>query len=290
MNHTRKDSQGGDVVADIHYFAATGTPITTEMWKMPILGEPTEFTRRMTIHDARRSNQQFHLDTNGFQFLTLPPTKRVTADDDEETIKREYYPELEQIVKDLTGATTAHVFNHVIRAHIHPPTQSTPDSQGRWPQIPSSHPHVDYASDPAFLAGTQRELNLPAPIAALFHTSPRFALLGLWRPLKQVRRDPLAVCDAATVPDADYQVRLREFKRTGVKSGNYVLSHGEEGERHEWWYLSGMREDEMVVFKGFDTWQDLPGWRCPHTAFRLEGSEGEEPRESIEARVVCFWD
>ena len=121
-----------------------------------------------------------------------------------------------------------------------------------------------------------------------------------------MRRDPLAVCDANTVPDADYQVRLREFSRTGNRSENYVISCGAlegkngiglgegqgrgEGQGHEWWYMSGMQPWEMVVFKGLDSKREERGWRCPHTAFRVEGSEGEEARESIEARVVAFWE
>ena len=118
-----------------------------------------------------------------------------------------------------------------------------------------------------------------------------------------MRRDPLAVCDASTVPESDYQVRLREFSRTGNRSENYVLSCGglEKGDEvggiemgggkgHEWWYMSGMQPWEMVVFKGLDSKREERGWRCPHTAFRVEGSEGEEARESIEARVVAFWE
>jgi hypothetical protein len=143
---------------------------------------------------------------------------------------------------------------------------------------------------PFAIAGTRAELNLPAHISQLFDTASRFAFLGAWRPLKTIKKDPLAVCDATTVPDSDYQVRLREFSRTGIKSANYVMSHKEEEQRHEWYYMSEMRPDELVVFKGYDTKQDKPGWRCPHTAFRLRGSKGEEPRESIEARIVCFWE
>lgn len=290
MSHTRKDSRGGDVVADINYFAATGTPITTSMWKKPNLGESNEFTKSMTIHDARRCDKTFQLDINGFQFVQLPPKQRISAEDDEETIKRDYYPELEQIAKNLTGATSAHVFNHVIRAHSNPSARGHQDSKGRWQEIPSSHPHVDYASGEAYIDGTKRELNLPPSLASLFNTSSRFAFLGLWRPLKTIRRDPFTVCDATTVPDSDYQVRLREFSRTGIKSANYVMSHCKEEEQHAWYYFPEMQNDEMVVFKGYDTKQDLPGWRCPHTAFTLPGSEGEAPRQSVEARAVCFWE
>lgn len=192
--------------------------------------------------------------------------------------------------KHRTGATSAYVFNHVVRAHTDPSSRGIQDALGRWQEIPSSHPHVDYASGTAYIEGTKRELNLPPQIVSLFDTSSRFAVLGLWRPLKTVRRDPLAVCDATSAPDSDYQVRLREFSRTGIKSANYVMSHGREEEQHMWYYMSDMQPDEMVIFKGYDTKQDQPGWRCPHTAFRLPGSEEELPRQSIEARVVCFWN
>lgn len=225
------------------------------------------------------------------------------------------------LLLNRTGATTIHIFNHCIRQCADPSKQGSLDPLGRWQVIPSGHPHVDYAGRPCDLRGTLQELQFPPPIAARFGFAsssssssssstprPRFAFINAWRPLATVRRDPLAVADAATVPAEDYRIRAREFRRTGVRSGNYVLSHhhhhhhgGEEEEddgavghhhdHHQWYYMSGMREDEMVVFKGFDTKQDLPGWRCPHTAFVLdEGTKALPPRESIEVRAVCFWD
>ncbi|KAH7092263.1 hypothetical protein FB567DRAFT_516869 [Paraphoma chrysanthemicola] len=290
MDQSRRDSHSGDVTADINYFPALGTPIPKSAWKTRYLGDRDGDTRSMVIRDVRMIDKTFGLDAHGFQYVHLPPKQRVTRDSDEDTIKREYYSELETIAKDLTGASTAHVFNHVIRAHSSPNQKGIQDAYGRWQDIPSGHPHVDYAGDPSAIAGTLQELNFPAPIAQLFSSSSRYCFLGAWRPLKMVTKDPLAVCDSTTVPDEDYQVRLREFSRTGIKSANYVLSHGAAEQKHEWWYMSEMQPDELVVFKGLDTKRDEPGWRCGHTAFRVEGTEGEEPRESIEARIVCFWD
>jgi hypothetical protein len=68
------------------------------------------------------------------------------------------------------------------------------------------------------------------------------------------------------------------------------MSHAGEEQRHEWWYMSEMQPCEMVVFKGCDSERWGKGWRCPHTAFRLPEGEQEQARESIEARVVCFWE
>ncbi|KAF1956449.1 hypothetical protein CC80DRAFT_446388 [Byssothecium circinans] len=290
MGNPSRDPPSSDIVADINYFPALGTPIPTSAWKARYLGQSDEFTRPMIIRDVRTTDKKFDLDVHGFQFVRLPPKTRVSSKDSEETVKHEYYPELEDVAKKLTGASTIHVFNHVFRAHSSPSERGILDAQGRWQDIPSGHPHVDYAGTPSAISGTKAELNLPPHIARLFASSSRFAFLGAWRPLKTVRRDPLAVCDATTVPEEDFQVREREFSRTRIKSANYVMSHVKEEQEHEWWYMSEMQPSEMVVFKGFDTKQDLPGWRCPHTAFTLEGSKAEEPRESVEARIVCFWE
>jgi hypothetical protein len=56
----------------------------------------------MLIRDVRTSTKAFDLNIHGFQFLQLPQNKtRITRDDDEETVKREYYPELEAIAKTM---------------------------------------------------------------------------------------------------------------------------------------------------------------------------------------------
>lgn len=55
----------------------------------------------MTIRDVRLSPKTFDLQTNGFQFIKLPPRQRVTVTDDEVMVKRSYYPELENLVTEL---------------------------------------------------------------------------------------------------------------------------------------------------------------------------------------------
>lgn len=163
---------------------------------------------------------------------------------------------------------------------------------GRWQVPPSGHPHVDYSGRPQDLAGTLDELKFPPPIHELFTSARRFAMVNVWRPLFLVRRDPLAVADAVSVPEGDYLVRERQF-RSGVRSGNYVLAHPEHPyatERHAWYWLSDMRPDEIMVFKQLDSVRDKPGWRCPHTAFVLPETENLPSRESIEVRAVCFWE
>jgi hypothetical protein len=97
-----QDSHSGDVVANINYFPAVGTSIPKSAWKPRYLDHHDEFTRRMLIRDIRRSGKAFDLNIHGFQFVQLPQNKtRITRDDDEETVKREYYPELETIAETM---------------------------------------------------------------------------------------------------------------------------------------------------------------------------------------------
>jgi hypothetical protein len=101
MHHSYREPQDGNIVADIGYFPALGIPIPTSAWRTRYLGDHDAYTRPMYIHDVRTSEKRFDLDTHGFQFIKLCQKKRVTRDDEEETVKREYYPELENLATHL---------------------------------------------------------------------------------------------------------------------------------------------------------------------------------------------
>ncbi|RDW56505.1 hypothetical protein BP5796_13146 [Coleophoma crateriformis] len=278
------DNRPSDVFADINYFAADGQVREVASWRKRYLGIGDEHTRKMRVHDIRPFADHFTLDKNGFQFTNLAPKNRDT--NDEALIKREYYKEVEELVKNMTGADVVYVFNHAIRRASTNIIQGVPDEKG---QVPSGHPHVDYCGVPELMEGTKKELSLPEEIKRLFASSLRFSFINAWRPIQTVERDPLALADATTVPDSDYLVRARTFP-SGINAGNYIMSHGSQEQEHQWYYMSEMQPNELVVFKGYDTKQDLPGWRCPHTAITLPDTESLPSRQSIECRAACFWN
>lgn len=59
-------------------------------------------------------------------------------------------------------------------------------------------------------------------------------------------------------------------------------------EKHKWYYLEGQRPEETLLIKCFDSEVDGRARRAPHSAFTLEGREGEAERESIEVRALVF--
>ena len=62
----------------------------------------------VTVHNGRPLRDKFVLDDHGFRFVDHPTRVRDFHDPDE--LKSVYYPEMEQLVKDASGASRVVVF------------------------------------------------------------------------------------------------------------------------------------------------------------------------------------
>jgi hypothetical protein len=124
--------------------------------------------------------------------------------------------------------------------------------------------------------------------------------VSLWKPLHGPLRDwPLAVCDHRSLDPKDL-IAIDEVHKEDI-----LESHGVQyNPSQEWYYLSDMRTDEMLIFKAVDsqikgegslispmrrwcTFFDLQ--LVPHSAFRDDRYGNEVPRESIEMRVLVAY-
>lgn len=146
---------------------------------------------------------------------------------------------------------------------------------------------------PAAVEGFARRWLGDAEADELLRTHPRWQIINAWRPIREVRRDPLAVADARSVPDEDIlKVRLvypdHEIDILEVKA---PLDDGEKA--HRWYFKDHMGPGDVVFFTQFDSTarEDVPK-RVPHTAFRdpRVDEETAEARKSIEVRVAVFYD
>lgn len=91
------DSHG--VIADFHYYKDPGDgspPAPSYVGKPETYERPAE-TRSLLVHDIRGEEGKYGLDTTGFQIYRH--VSRETAFEDEDEIKRTYYPEIEEILK-----------------------------------------------------------------------------------------------------------------------------------------------------------------------------------------------
>ena len=88
-----------DVVADFHYYKDPGDgspPAPSYVGKPETYERPAE-TRSMLVRDIRGEENKYSLDRTGFQIYNH--VSRETAFEDDEKIKRDYYPEIEEILK-----------------------------------------------------------------------------------------------------------------------------------------------------------------------------------------------
>merc|ERR1712217_80337 len=102
-----------------------------------------------------------------------------------------------------------------------------------------------------------------------------------------IAADPLAVADGRTVAAGSYVPTDLIYKDR--KGQTYSVTHDPQ---HRWLYFSGMRKDEALLLKCFDS-EEKSGavqWTA-HTGFCDPRASPDAPvRESIDARCIAFFD
>lgn len=214
------------------------------------------------------------LDREGFELRRAPTA---TGDFyDAATVKRVYYPEIERLLQEATGAREVLIFDHTVR-------NTAPEQQsGRRVRGAASRVHNDYTEDSA----PQRVRDLLPPDEAEARLRRRYAEINVWRPIRgPVKTQPLALCDARTLDPADLvRTELRYPDRTGEI---YTATFNP---RHRWVYFPEMGADEVLLIKCFDSARDGRARLSVHTAFDDPSSPADAPpRESIEVRAFVFF-
>lgn len=104
-------------------------------------------------------------------------------------------------------------------------------------------------------------------------------MFNVWRPLKPVQRDPLAVADKTSVP-------LEDHISVVTAQPNITTFFTKNNKNHRWWYMKDQTPEDVLVFLQHDS---QGGPVVPHAAFSLPEAPPSEPRQSIEARVIAVW-
>lgn len=133
-----------------------------------------------------------------------------------------------------------------------------------------------------------------AKTPGMVYNGARYAVYSIWRPLRPVRRDPLAIADWASVAQEDFIPN--EYRQPGIeedfKTEFYTIRPGPTTAEQRWYWLPEQKPDEVFVIKLADSEAvKQPGMAgcAPHGSPRLDGTEDETPRESIEVRAVAIW-
>jgi hypothetical protein len=108
--------------------------------------------------------------------------------------------------------------------------------------------------------------------------------IQVWRPIKTIYKDPLAVADANSVPDSDLvPTALIYPNRVGE---TYSVK---PNPNHRWYFKYAQRPDEVTLIKCYDSLNDGRARRVPHSAFVNPAEEDKYSRESIEVRTLVFY-
>ena len=237
--------------------------------------------RTVSIHDARAKLQagEIDLDTNGFTLLRHVSQTGDFHDDAE--VKAVYYPEIKALVARVTGASEVLITQHVVR------TEDTTDFNKAYARFL----HCDYSLDDA--QGAARRMLTKRGLSIADYEDKEFAWYNAWQPFDHhVRKNPLALVDAASLPVAD----IVDYQYTGYagRAQDGDMSEGKSAmpaynPAHRFYYVADMATDELLLFKQLDSRR--PGGACPHTSFDDPSSPADAPpRRSIETRLMAVFD
>lgn len=281
LNHntrlaSKSDQYPAAVDAVLNYLATTKERPRTYI-NDPPPGEPRTTVLSeahvVSIWNLRPFASSISLDREGFSLVEQETAVTNFYDDDE--VKAVYYPEVERVLKDATGADRVFIFDHTTRRRV----PGAEDNRSGIRQ-PVARVHVDHTTK----SGPQRVRDL-LPDEADELLRGRTQIINLWRPIRGPLRDsPLAVCDASTVSfddlvpsDLIYPHRVGE---------TYQVSYNPA---HRWFFVPEMGANEALLIKCFDSNTDGRARFTPHSALADPTMPVNAPlRESIEVRTLVF--
>ena len=233
----------------------------------------THELKPMTVRNGRMAAQSLSLEEQGF--VLVEHKTKVTDFFDKTQLESVYYPEVEQLIKDKSGASRVVIFDHTLRSG------DETEREEKLIREPVLSAHNDYTE----WSGPNRVREI-LPDEADQLIARRFAIIQVWRAINQpIQANPLAVADATSVEADDLIVAERRYPhRVGQ---TYRLRYNPE---HRWFYFPQMRRDEALVFKVYDSEHDGRARFTPHTSFEDPTSPpNAPPRQSIEVRAFAFF-
>lgn len=237
-------------------------------------------THEVVIRDARPVRDRLDLDVEGFRLFEHRSSVSHLRDIAE--LQNTYHVEVGAFIKEISGADVVLPYRAYCQVRL---SQRAPGENGDDTTRPAGFIHSD-VTEKTFLNWARwvqesEGVNVPSWKRCVFYNT--------WR--------------AVSVPPQDFPLALTDGK--SIKPGNYVIMDNDVGLDNDdravetrlavydpddrWYYFSNMRDDELLVFKGYDS-QLAEMQTVMHTSFNNTPNNPEAtPRESIEARFFAYW-
>lgn len=211
------------------------------------------------------------LDRHGFTLASLKPDVQDFRDEAE--VEKRYYPAIERLVEQASGAHRAFVWSHLIR------TETPVDFNDGYARFV----HCDY--------NMKRLKEMSEDVLVKHGVEPQanwtYAWFNTWQPFDNPAiNNPLAFIDWQSLPEDD----VIDYFYTGRNRDSLVAAPVYNPE-HRWRYFPDMTPEEILVFKQMDGRRGGVSVYCPHTSFDVpDAPEGAPPRRSIEVRLLAVFE
>ena len=129
-----------------------------------------------------------------------------------------------------------------------------------------------------------------AGVTAATLRQSRMLVVNTWRPAvsEPLKRSPLALADRRSVPRSSLRPTLVGKVPSGQPRGGLEIFNAQHDPAHKWYFYPGMTEDEVLLWKGYDSAEE-PARPTLHSAFDDPETPPDAPqRKSVEVRVLCL--
>jgi hypothetical protein len=268
---------GTGVVADLNYIAESSDKPVYYAYEPPA-GTPRStgkfIAHTVPIRDARQVASVLSLDIQGFRLIN----HETAVEDfyDQEEVKSVYYPEVERLLKEATGAEKVVIFDHQVR-NIALAKRGEKNAREYGKAV-----HNDYTAK----SGPRRVRDhLPAEEAEQ-RLKHRFAEINVWRPIRgPIESTSLALCDARSINPRDFVPSDLVYRDKVGETYRFL-----HNPNHRWFYFPRLEKNEVILLKCYDSKEDGRARFTAHSAFEDPTSAADAaPRESIEVRALVFW-
>jgi hypothetical protein len=271
-------NRAGDIAAALlNYIAESGEKPVYYAYEPPpgIPRQTGQFAlQSVPIRNGRAVLDELSLDRQGFELVNHETSVNDFYDRDE--VQRVYYPEIERLLKDATGASKVVIFDHQVRCL--PMAQRGERGAREYGKVV----HNDYTAK----SGPRRVCDHLPPAEAEEALNHRFAEINVWRPIRgPIESSPLAVCDAQSISPEDFVPS--DLIYPDKIGETYRFKHNAN---HRWFYFPRMQRNEAILLKCYDSKEDGRARFTAHTSFEDPASDRDAAaRESIEVRALIFW-
>ncbi|KAI0536298.1 hypothetical protein GGR58DRAFT_401421 [Xylaria digitata] len=236
-----------------------------------------QFQQEVSVEDIRSRESEFSLDRDAFQVIQNVPESKEKEFVDDESIKANYYPEVEKLLLDhIPGSNRIFLFDHTIR-------RADPNASRKAVQSV----HIDQTA-----YSTEKRVRTHMGEDAEKLLQGRYRIVNIWRPLNKnpLESMPLGFASTSTLDKKDV-IPVEHRYPSGYVGQTAAIAYNPD---QKWYYLSGMTGSERLLLECFDSESvkegaSGDGGRVPHTAFEHPLTRPDaEGRESIEVRALVF--